>query len=251
MSVLAENLHFEHAPITEAVIDLRVDLPEDIDLEALASIEHSLTGYPDKRERFEIAAQIEAGRAVAARAEQRRIGYDFVDDSKLHVFQARLNGFTFSRLLPYNNWEEFSGEARRLWDSYLAVAKPTRVTRIAVRYINRLELPLPFEDFHEFLNFTPEVPEGLPQGLSQYFLHLELPDDQTGGMIVLNQTILPSDSGVETQSILPVLLDIDVFRTVSSRAEDSAVWSTLEQLRLRKNAVFLACITDRTKELIS
>jgi uncharacterized protein (TIGR04255 family) len=250
-SVSPDGLHFAHAPITEAVIDVRVDLPETVSLQDLAAVGDSLDGFGEKRERFEIAAQVTGGEAVAARAEQKRIGYDFLDDAKLHVFQARLDGFTVSRLRPYDTWREFSGKARLLWNAYSTAARPNRVTRIAVRYINRLELPLPFDDFHEFLNFSPEVPEALPQGVSQYFIHLELPDDQTGGMIVLNQTILPDDAEIETQSILPVLLDIDVFRTVSVSPDDPMVWETLETLRARKNEAFLACITDRTKELIS
>jgi hypothetical protein len=86
---------------------------------------------------------VEQDKDTVTEAVDTPIGWRFVSPDKLHVFQARLNGFTFSRLPPYVDWESFRTEARRLWDLYRAVANPIAPTRIAVRYINRLDLPLP------------------------------------------------------------------------------------------------------------
>ena len=68
--------------------------------------------------------------------------------------------------MGYGNWEDMSKVAKELWEIYLTVAKPQAVSRIAVRYINSLPIPLPIGDFSEYLNVPPVVPEGLPQTLA-------------------------------------------------------------------------------------
>src|SRR5207253_4384748 len=101
------------------------------------------------------------------------IGYTFTSSDGLQAFQSRLDGFTFSRLAPYNGWESFCSEARRLWNIYREVTQPQAVTRAAVRYINRLDLPLPIRDLKDYLRTVPEVSPDLPQGLSGYFMQLQ------------------------------------------------------------------------------
>ncbi|MNC96343.1 hypothetical protein D3C83_136960 [compost metagenome] len=49
---------------------------------------------------------------------------------------------------------------------------------------------------------------------------------------------------------ISIVLDIDVFRLGIESWKDSEVWAFLDKLRGRKNEIFEACITDRTRELI-
>lgn len=165
--------------------------------------------------------------------------------------QARLDGFSLSRLKPYHRWETFSATARSLWDIYVSQLGPSRLRRVALRYLNRIELPLPFEDFGEYLTFVPDIPDGLPDAMSDFFLHLEIPDDpeESQAMILLNGTIIKDEAGDAT--LLPILLDIDIFQPFDTDVDQEAVWATLDVLRARKNAVFMACTTQKLRELIS
>jgi uncharacterized protein (TIGR04255 family) len=115
------------------------------------------------------------GEAVGTTASQAQVGYDFPSGDGKQIFQARLDGFAFSRLAPYDCWESFRDEGRRLWEIYRTVAQPEVVTRIGVRYINRLDLPLQNLDFKHYLRTVPEVSPDLPQGLSGYFMQLRIP----------------------------------------------------------------------------
>ena len=63
-------------------------------------------------------------------------GYLFTSVDGRQVVQARLDGFTFSRLKPYDKWESLRDEARELWQHYVQIASPETVTRVALRYIN-------------------------------------------------------------------------------------------------------------------
>ena len=239
--------HYIAAPITEAVIDLQVEFLYEMTLSILTDLKRSIkSDYPVCDEIVAVEGEIEAGSSVAARASQTLIGYRFSSGDRKQILQARLDGFTFSRLAPYDKWETFRDEARRLWELYRAVANPKSVNRVAVRYINRLNLPLPLSDFKDYLRTVPEVSPDLPQGLSDYFMQLQIPQEDLDGMLLLNEAII-SPLG---DNVISVLLDINLFCNGNFPSEEDMHWNLLEKFRVRKNEVFEACITDKTRGLI-
>lgn len=244
---MATQQHYLNAPITEALIDLRVELPEGTGVADLAKVHEGLeTAYPTRKNRIlaEVKGQI-SDRGAAAAARSKHFGYLFTSGDEKQVFQARLDGFTVSRLAPYESWEPFRDEARRLWDLYRSIAKPTRVARLAVRYINRLDLPMPVGDLKDYLRTVPEVSSDLPQHLAGYFTQLRIPLEDIKSLLVVNQAIIdPARPGVAS-----VVLDNDIFRADDLPADEEGIWEFFEVLRSRKNGVFEACITDKAREL--
>ncbi|HEY9871927.1 MAG TPA: TIGR04255 family protein [Candidatus Obscuribacterales bacterium] len=243
---MPSSKHYSRAPITEALIDLRAELPDGVTLATLIDV-HSIikADYPMRQELMIFQGKMVAGASVGATASQTQTGYGFSSSDRKQTFQARLDGFTFSRLAPYDRWETFRGEAQRLWSIYQSATNPKRISRVALRYINRLDLPFPFEDFKDYLRTVPEVSPDLPQGLSGYFMQLQIPQDDLRAMLVLNQAIIPPPS----PDVVSVLLDIDLGREIEL-PDTEAAWDVLEQLHTRTDQVFEACITDLTRELI-
>jgi uncharacterized protein (TIGR04255 family) len=239
-------IHYENAPITEALIDIRVELPTALaGLRVLESVhERVKSGYPGKKKRLYVQGQFSAGDQVGASATQTHTGFAFSSEDGKQIFQARLDGFTFSRLRPYGSWPELRDEGRRLWDIYREAVTPERVTRVAVRYINQIDIPLPAIDYKDYFRTTPEVSPALPQGLGGFFLQLQFPQTDFGGLLILTETAVPPPSP-ETNS---VVLDLDVFKE-ADMVPDEEVWDLLEILRNRKNEFFEGCITDRTRAL--
>ncbi len=238
--------HYQNAPITEAIIDLRVELRETVkvaDLEKVHAEQES--AYPIKKNRNLVVGQIQVGNQIATAASSKHIGFLFQSQNKKQIFQARLDGFTMSRLAPYENWEVFCKEARRLWDRYRSVAEPKKLVRLAVRYINRLDLPLPVPDLKEYLRTVPEIAPDLPQDLAGYFLHLRIPMEDIKCTLLVNQTIIEPGG----PNVVSVVLDNDIYRDADVPQDEDAVWHFFEELRVRKNEVFESSITDRAREL--
>jgi uncharacterized protein (TIGR04255 family) len=237
---------YPHAPITEAVIDIQVTAPASVD--RLAEAVAGESNYPTAEKLLTASGVIrfgpEANTSTTAKAEP--VGYLCRSVDGLHIYQARTNGFTFSRLAEYTSWAEVSGEARRLWNKYRAIATPTSITRIALRYVNRLDIPLPVQDFSTYLRTAPQLSSDLPQGLSGYFMQLQLPMPDLQGACVINQTIIEPPAKPDT---VAVVLDIDVFRTSGVATDETQLWEQLEQLRHEKNRVFESCITNEARGL--
>ncbi len=243
-----EYRHYSKAPLTEAVLDIRVELLSEITLQELAKVQSGQEKqYPKKDESLLVVGQMSMGSQVSASASQTPNGYRFTSQDNRQIFQARIDGFTFSRLAPYETWDSFRDEARRLWELYRPIAKPKNITRLALRYINKLDLPLPLGDFKDYLRTVPEISPDMTQGLSGYFMQLQLPQADLDALLVLNQTLIPPPE----PSIVSVVLDFDLFCKDNVPNEDQDIWKRFEVLRKRKNKVFEACITDKTRRLIT
>jgi uncharacterized protein (TIGR04255 family) len=128
--------HLDRAPVTEALIDFQVRPRNGVDLEAVQALVNSIAGYASKGPivRIETSWSVTKDDGTRNTSHSRELGVRLHSTDERHVLQARIDGFTLSRLEPYQTWELLVGEARRLWAVYLS--KP------------------------------PDVPEGLPQGVA-------------------------------------------------------------------------------------
>lgn len=243
---MAGPRRYPNAPITEALIDLRVKMPKGTTVEDLEKIHAAeKSAYPAKKQRRLVSGQMQIGEAVSASADVKDLGFVFTSKDKKQVFQARLDGFTMSRLAPYESWSVFCEEARRLWNQYCTVVKPEKIVRLAVRYINRLDLPLPVSELSDYLRTVPEISRDLPQGLAGYFLNLQIPMEDMKSTLLINETIIePAEPNV-----VSIVLDIDLYQDCEVPQDEDGIWEAFERLRTRKNQVFESSITDRTREL--
>ena len=181
--------------------------------------------------------------SVASAAEQ--IGFVF-KSSNDWVFQATLDSFSYSQVGAYTGWEPFIAEAKILWSIYATVVKIKRAKRLALRYINKFDIPQATINLKHYFRTGPEIAPELPQTLAGFFMQSQLPLPEAEAVVLINQTQVPPDK----KDHLSLLLDIDLFRLQNLGRTDEEMWATFEQLRVWKNRVFEACITDNTRELI-
>src|SRR6266540_3027463 len=243
--------HLQEAPITEALIDARCELPSDVNLKTLAGLHDAFgAAYPKKLLVAEWQQQIQLGTSEAPPEAKAPTGgpqgYRFDSSDGLQVLQARINGFTLSRLRPYQDWHHLITEFKRCWEFYVTIAGVKRVSRIATRFINRIAVPTPVAEIADWLYTRPELPSGLNFSISDYSLTFVAPCDENGTSAIIRQFTEAAD---RTLSI-PIIFDIDVFREVSLTPPSlKEMWSILDELRTIKNQVFFSSITPRTLSL--
>jgi len=169
---MAKQRHLKNAPITEAIIDFRTKLPAIFNVKEFLSLKETFCDrFPKIQERRFIKSGFKINKGVPVSEEPKEEGihgYFFKPTDDKKVVQFRINGFTFSLLKPYTSWEDFRNEAKDLWKFFVNITSPENVTRIAVRYINHMDIPLPVTNFSEYLTAPPNVPENLPGGISSF-----------------------------------------------------------------------------------
>ena len=239
---------YPNAPITEAIIDLRVKSRADLEAIELDGVRQGEeTQYPHSTPIYQAEGTITiSGDAPpTASAQQQLWGYKFTSASEKSIWQSRRDGFTFSQLAPYTSWEPFRDAARRLWRLFRERTQPIAIERLAVRYVNRIDIPFSSVDLKEFFRTSPEISPDLPQELSSYFMQLCLPQLDLNGQVLINQTIIPPPS----EGVVSVVLDIDLYSDRNVPDSEESVWEFFEKLHVRKNEIFEACITDKTRRL--
>ena len=246
---MTERKKLPHAPILEALIDLRVEPRPDLEPQDLKAL-HEVLGtdaFPEatKQSAFTAAVQFEEDSPPVS-VSAKDVGYLFRGADQPHAVQAQREGFAFSQLPPYVDWEELATQAKLRWGQYLKAARPKRVTRMAVRYINRIELPLPLVDFREWIPKFPDIPAPLPQAIAEMVLRMVVPVPSKEATAIVTLALEPWSEG---KTHAGVIFDIDVFRVASVPTEGDDVWNALESLREIKNDFFFEYLTPKTLEL--
>jgi uncharacterized protein (TIGR04255 family) len=171
------------------------------------------------------------------------IGYVFRNNEGNRQFQVKTNAFTFNVLHPYNDWEEHFKCFHTFWVLFNQMFQPKSLNRIALRYINKIDLPLPFENFQDYITNIPPIPKCLPQAFAHFFLQMQVPSQVENVEVIISETFEP-----QSDNFLPFILDIDVFQI--SEIDSESIIKDFNTLRNIKNSVFENCITEQTRQLI-
>lgn len=241
--------HLAKAPIVEGLIDIQVRPGADKGLEKLSALRDSLkTSYSSAVDLHAYQAQVklDEGRVSTEHAESQRIGYRLERQAPPFVLLLRKNGFTCSRLTPYDNWESLVAEARPRFDQYCAAVGPKAVTRVATRFINRIEMPTMGLDFEDYLAAPVGIPKGLPEELAHFFTRIVVPHRETAVDIAISQVL--EAPNLQTGQV-PLLMDIDVYKNVDFPVGSSEPWELLETMRDLKNQAFFGSLTEKALDL--
>ena len=245
VDLMAVYRYLKNAPITEALIDISVKPSSSVqNAQQLDELCAKLKAtYPDKKLQQQFKIEFFPGPPPQERKETRFVGYRLTSANGLQVIQASPDKITFSRLRPYQTWEQLREEAQRIWKIYTEIVKPELITRIATRFINSIEIPLPMRDFSDYLTAAPSIPEKLPQGISSFFTRVVLPDPTTGAVAIVTHAL----ESVVTPKVVPIIIDIDVFIERIFENHEKA-WATIDTLRDMKNLIFFESVTDKALE---
>ena len=240
---------FPNAPITEAVMDIKAHLPPDADPEQFESFYEDVKKKYSEKQRmqfFEAKIEFKEKKEPGIEHSPARLqGYIFRSLEEKKMVQTRIDGFTFNKLKPYESWEKFFSEGRKYWELYKKMANPLKVTRIALRYINLIEIPLPIEDLEDYILTNPKIAPGLPQTFGHYFMRLEIHNPKIDSIAIITQTI----DRQKKPGKLPLIFDIDTILESEYNIDEERMWQDFDKLRDYKNQIFFESTTNKAKEL--
>ncbi len=227
-----------HPPLREALIDIR--LREELPASVLSKFE-APKGFPMKKgiKHGQFQLQAEPDKPFAAKVlTEEALGIRYEREDGSEVVQLRRNGLTYSSLKNYPGWEVLREAARDAWQGFLAVSGPVNVSRLAVRYINAINIPLG-ADYDEYLTTGPRVPKLAPPVVTSFIQRILVPFEQDSATAIFTQTLeMPG----------PAVLDIDVFTECSIEGTSADIWSRLEKLRGIANRIFFSSLTEKVIE---
>lgn len=246
---------YPRAPITEAVIELRMQ--SEVDMKEQEKIIHRLKkDYPHMKPLNEIKFNVNApqtgggapptGGGVTVRTQWQ--GFRLTSDDQTKIVIVMPLSVVSARLAPYQGWDDFFNQARAVWRAWKHSIKYSPVARIGVRYINRIDIPTSGRQhirLEDYLTFYPKSPEGDELPIYSYFIQVMLPTHNSLWTSSITSALLPSPLLEHTS----LLLDIDVFRTKEIPVKDDDLWTVIGEARDIKNFIFQRCIAPQSERL--
>ena len=239
-----------HAPSVEAIIDIRVTPENRPDEESLKNfVQKKFCDYKFRDSQREIQYQVTVSpnqppnQTIQDRGWK---GLRFQSKDQKYIAQFNRDGFTLSRLEPYQSWDLFRTEAMRLWDGYAEFVKPIKILRVGLRYVNRIQLPVGELNFKDYLDLAPSTPNVMDLPISG-FMHQDtvLVPNYPYKVNTIKTVQQPPTVGVG----YGLILDIDVFTTLPFDYDEANLKSHLAEMRWIKNKVFEGVITQKSKEM--
>ena len=244
---MAEAEQYKRPPITEAIIELR--FREPVKKAAIDRAARRLSGgrYPfqDTQENRELTIDFKSSRVSDASVSWQ--GYQLSSADRIEVAMVRTTGFIGSRLAPYDGWATFTDRFKADWKRVKDDLGAPLLGRVGVRFINRIDIPgASFEkiDVAEFLNIGISMPKLDLEPMSNYVLQVARRSPSGECSVVINSGTVVSP----LVGYLSVLLDIDV-STETVPVNETEVWGLVDRMRIEKNKIFEASITDNARRL--
>tara|TARA_R110000824_G_scaffold95178_10_gene229022 strand:- start:1715 stop:2461 length:747 start_codon:yes stop_codon:yes gene_type:complete len=239
---MAKNKVYPIPPITEAVVEFRFeDRQSASSLETLNSKfakfyenEQRLTNQTVTVEIAEDKIQTESNmffrRSNAA------------EDQICMLFNDKI---AISQLAVYPGWDIFFARLSRDWAVCRKFWGYRKLTRIGMRFINRIDVPEKDEvcTYEEFLNVHIALPSFLDPS-DNYALRVEKKFNDPISKVIINSAPIASPF----PNCGAFLLDLDLGCTEELPQKDELIFDLLTKMRHLKNSIFEASITNKTRE---
>jgi len=236
---------YKHAPIQEAICEVHFAMGTALDEAAVARMQPVWRDqYPDQRVVTEQNLQLHLG-LDGVDAKSIAVGHKLIARSSEGRDLAQLGPrfLAVNRLRPYPGWETpFRDTILTRLQDVVEVHHLEQVTRIGLRYINRIDIPEVPAKWSDWFAVSLPVPGGFGEsgGLFQFRFEKPLP----GGLLgIINFASLPTTPHRETS----VMLDLDVVWRGSVPV--GSVRNVLEQVHEPHGRLFEGYLMDRTRAL--
>ena len=245
------HLQLDRPPIVEAMVDIDCEFAGELDMASVELLAQSAYGddYPVSTRRYsdEFLVERREGAEPSLSTSRSLLALQFRTSDATQLVQVRAGGFSFNRLAPYAGFDVHLPEVLRGWAVYRSLVSPSAITRLSLRYINRLLLPMPGGtlDLDAYLTIAPRVPDETRFHIGPFVVQAEL--GETGSNCAAHFVLAsqPPEDGY-----FPVLLDITTQLTAPLAPNDDAgILERLLRLRHLKNRIFHQSLTDTCRAL--
>ena len=246
-----EELHFDNAPSIETIFLIRSSSIKEMSLEdfenkALEIIDNN---FNEKRIiRFnDVKFRANDAEMMDVHSTSGWLGIEFRDTEKQFVLRLQKDGLSFHKLKPYTSFTDILPQMKELWRKYCEVFQPAGVSKIGLRFVNRIELPndVTAENLSDYLSVVPHVKLPSETDIKNVLSRVHVESNELNGYISFSNvsTIQPN--------IEAVILDIDTWQDQDLSASNQSIWSNFSELRTFKNKLFLESLTKKCLTLFN
>ena len=240
-------LRLGKAPIVEAIFDLTCSMPEGFEVQKIEGEAHALLKhrYPTVRPTLLLEQSFvqHPGKEPAISSKQILRGYQFASDDGKRIIQFRSDGFSFNKLAPYTVLDDYLPEIEESWKVFLRICKPSLVTRVSLRNINRISVKADGTNVQldSYLKIGPHLHDEKNLTFTGFLNNHQALEVSTGNRVNVITTV----QGITADSA-SLILDIEAYRLDTREQEFPLRYGPKIFLLIRslKDRVFSNTLTE-------
>lgn len=236
---------YSQPPILEAICEIHFAPERQLSREMIEMLMPVWKdGYPEQNVVEEKQVQLHMD-MKGMRATEGNRGHKLICRSadQLRLVQLASSFLAVNQLRPYQGWEEgFRDVILARWKNLQEVCPMEQVSRIGLRYINRIEIPQHPLQWEEWFNFPLPLPGNLRHPSGHFHLLFQQPLSEGMRSIINIASAQPAPTGCTW-----VMLDLDVVLEAPIPAADLP--RELERVHGPHSLAFEEYVSDKLREL--
>lgn len=248
-------MNFFKPPIIEAIFYVEVQRQSNFTLDSLSAYRNSIIDQFPHVE-LKVFQKIPFNSFGIQSVETENHGYRLTSLDNKKIVNINIDDFSFSQLEPYSNWDTFFLESYHLWEKYAELTNVNKITKLSLRYLNRILIPFHQEDsvlLEDYVRIFPQLPEELSMSISKYVMQVSLLSDRySPSQSIVSQTTSELITDQDDNDFIPIIFDIVVYQNVDFTLDNSNLIQDIfcSNLRNFKNEIFSQAITEKSQKLL-
>jgi len=236
---------YENPPLIEALCEFRFkpSRPWDWTVPGLF-YERVKAGFPEKQQQHVVAMAIEQAEDRITQNVKGGIGrMQFLRKDRTALVQVGPDQLVVNQLKPYESWEAFREMILQQLSAYRNVAEPEALTRVGLRYINRLDMGADQIELNDYFRTAPNLPPPIPQLFGAFMVAVDVihPTPEMVLRFIFTRPETKAEGHEEG-----FLLDLDIGTPEGALPILDEVESWLDKAHERLEQAFDAALTEKT-----
>jgi uncharacterized protein (TIGR04255 family) len=239
-------MKYKYPPIVEAICEFRFSKETNWDPTIPGSVYEKVKDqFPNKESRLEQQVEFKSGDAGFNQnliASQKAL---MLSPDRTSLIQVGQHLLSINHLKPYVGWEHFRPKIKMAYDTLGKIVEIKGIDRMALVYIDRIEIPGKRIDMKEYFKFYPHLGPELPQDLNNFMVGVEIPYREKRDSCRLQLT-----SAMTTKKDhLAFLLTTEYYLVKQKSVEPDTALDWMEDAHTTVHRLFQGCITEKLEDL--
>jgi len=239
-------MKYKNPPIVEAICEFRFSKETKWDPTIPGSVYEKVKDqFPNKESRLEHQLELktdEAGFNQNLVGSQKALMFSPDRSSLIQVGQ---NLLSINHLKPYIGWEQFLPKIKKAYDTLGEVTEINGIDRMALVYIDRIEIPGKQIKLEDYFKFHPHMGPDLPHHHLNFMVAVEFPYHENRDFCKLQLT-----SAMATKKDhLAVLLTTEYYLARQKSVQPDKALEWMDQAHASVSELFKGVITEKLEDI--
>lgn len=238
---------FRHPPIVEAICEFRFSPETKWDPTIPGLLYEKLnTHFPIKESRINqmIEFKIDNNGLQHMVKNPNQMAVFLANDRKSLV-QVGDNKLSIHHLKPYPGWENFRPKIQNTYEIFNSIVEIKGIDRLALMYIDKIEIPGHNVDMKQFFNFMPQLGSGFTQSFTDFVMGCDFPYHDKRDICKLQLTSALPEKKTNTAYVMTT----EYFLSKKKAVPKDAALNWVDEAHSVVHDLFESCITEKMKDI--